>query len=189
MDCPDSFNRTALDHPPVARGLGILAEQFHFVTDQNRRQHGVGVDPDLSVITDRANLHADLIGMTDHHHSERVGVIGFGIEHDSRVAFEGMDLPALGHVSLHLWFEHTSRHGSLEADWAWGIENGAHQLKSFIGHRFLPRLHRFSHVYSFGLRCIGGVRLPSRIYSICGDILSGRAVLIIRIHFVKMVPR
>ena len=68
VNCANRFDRSTANHAPVARRLRVFAKQFDFVTDQSRRQHGITIDPDFSIVADTSNLHPNFISVSDDHH-------------------------------------------------------------------------------------------------------------------------
>ncbi len=67
VDGTEGFDGAAFDGAVGAGGVGEFAEEGDFVAEEGLGEEGVGVDPDLAVVANAANLEADFIGVTDQH--------------------------------------------------------------------------------------------------------------------------
>jgi len=115
------------------------------VANQCGREEGVAVDPDLAIIADAADLHANLVRVADDHHLEHVVPAGMGIQYDAGSPLELMDVPVAGRHPLQVGFEHAIGHGRLQPDGAWCRQDVPHQVELFLRHGLVPGLYRFTH--------------------------------------------
>ena len=124
---------------------GIHGEEDHLVAQQRHGQEGVGVDPDLSVLGDAADLHADLVGVADDHGREHVVSAGVGVQHDAGIANEFTQGPAFGHPAPHVWSDDALSHGCFEPHRARRAEDVSHEGEVRFGHGEVPGFlfHRY----------------------------------------------
>lgn len=85
------------------------------MADQHARQERVGIDPDLAVFPNRANLHADLVGMADDHQLEHVVLARMRVQYHTSVALELMQVPARRGKAFEIGLENAIGHGALQA--------------------------------------------------------------------------
>ena len=108
------------------------------MSDEGAREEGVAVDPDFSILTDAADLQANLVGVADEHDGGALFIAGMGVENDTGVSFELMNRPLLGLEIFEGRFEDSVTHRAFEPDRAGGGENFAHEVELLDGHRLGP---------------------------------------------------
>ncbi len=109
------------------------------MADQHARQERVGIDPDLAVFPNRANLHADLVGMADDHQLEHVVLARMRVQYHTSVALELMQVPARRGKAFEIGLENAIGHGALQAYGAGRRQNVTHQGELCVRHGLGPR--------------------------------------------------
>ena len=84
--------------------------------DQHAGNKGIAIDPDLSIIGNVADLHSDLVGMSDYHDRQLLVIVRIGIEDQAGVSLELMDAPVCLFQFLKCRFEHSVTHGTLQSN-------------------------------------------------------------------------
>ena len=115
------------------------------MADQYAGQEGVGVDPNLAIFTNRANLHADFVRMADDHQLEHIIAAWVGIQHHARIAFKLVQMPVAGSEALEVGLQHAVGHRAFQANRAGGRQNIAHQFELRVGHRLRPGFCSIAH--------------------------------------------
>ena len=140
VDRAERLDRAPLQDAPGAEVVRVLAKEQDLVTDQDVREERVRVDPDLAILTDASDLHADLVRVPDQHHREHVIAAWVRVEHEPGVPRELVNTPPLPRDLLEEWTQDPVSHRSFKAHRARRSEDFTHKLELLFGHALCPWL-------------------------------------------------